>query len=125
MALDTPVSTPDIAGIAPLFIVRIVPAAIAFYRERLGFEITFQAPSDDDIFFGIVRRGAAMIMLKAMGVQPVPHRSASVGEPRRIGLPRKRGPSGQTETRVASMRGVSHRKGTAETHITRSALLRA
>ena len=53
---------PDIGGIAPLFIVSDVPAALAFYRDRLGFEITFQGPSDDDIFFGIVRRGTAMIL---------------------------------------------------------------
>src|SRR6188474_2668653 len=64
---------PEISGIAPFFIVRNVPAALAFYRDRLGFDISFQGPSDDDIFFGIVRRGAAMIMLKAVGVEPVPN----------------------------------------------------
>ena len=62
-----------ISGIAPFFIVRNVPAALSFYRDRLGFEITFQGPSDDDIFFGIVRRGAAMIILKDIGVDPVPN----------------------------------------------------
>ena len=46
---------------------------MAFYHDRLGFDITFQGPSDDDIFFGIVQRGAAMIMLKAIGVEPVPN----------------------------------------------------
>ena len=65
-------SKPGISGIAPLFIVRDVPAALAFYRDRLGFDITFQGPPDD-IFFGIVQRGAAMIMLKAIGVGPVPN----------------------------------------------------
>jgi catechol 2,3-dioxygenase-like lactoylglutathione lyase family enzyme len=63
----------EISGIAPFFIVRNVPAALAFYRDRLGFDITFQGPSDDDIFFGIVKRGAAMIMLKDIGVDPVPN----------------------------------------------------
>ena len=63
----------DIAGIAPFFIVRSVPAALAFYRDRLGFEVTFQGPSPDDIFFGIVQRGAAMIMLKDVGVDPLPN----------------------------------------------------
>jgi catechol 2,3-dioxygenase-like lactoylglutathione lyase family enzyme len=62
-----------IAGIAPFFIVRDVPAALAFYRDSLGFDITFQGPSEDDIFFGIVQRGAAMIILKAIGVDPVPN----------------------------------------------------
>jgi uncharacterized glyoxalase superfamily protein PhnB len=33
-------ATPEIGGVAPLFIVRNVPAALAFYRDRLGFEIT-------------------------------------------------------------------------------------
>ena len=70
---DTRMTTPDITGIAPFFIVRDVPAAMAFYRDRLGFDIVLQGPSDDDIFFGIVRRGAAMILLKAVGVEPVPN----------------------------------------------------
>lgn len=65
--------TTEINGIAPLFIVRNVPVALAFYRDFLGFEITFQGPSEDDIFFGIVQRGAAMIMMKSIGVEPVPN----------------------------------------------------
>jgi catechol 2,3-dioxygenase-like lactoylglutathione lyase family enzyme len=63
----------EIKGIAPFFIVKNVPAALAFYRDRLGFDITFQGPSEDDIFFGIVQRGAAMIMLKEIGVDPIPN----------------------------------------------------
>ena len=63
----------EITGIAPFFIVKNVPAALAFYRDSLGFEITFQGPSEDDIFFGIVQRGAAMIILKDIGVDPVPN----------------------------------------------------
>src|SRR6267378_2200543 len=64
---------PEISGIAPFFIVKNVPTAMSFYRDRLGFDITFQGPGDDDIFFGIVQRGAAMIMLKDVGVDPVPN----------------------------------------------------
>src|SRR5262245_50460422 len=63
----------EISSIAPLFIVRNVPAALSFYRDRLGFDITFQGPDPDDIFFGIVRRGAATIMLKHVGVDPAPN----------------------------------------------------
>jgi len=63
----------DITAIAPFFIVKSVPAALAFYRDRLGFDITFQGPDPDDIFFGIVQRGDAMIMFKAIGVDPVPN----------------------------------------------------
>jgi len=61
---------PEIAGIAPFFIVRNVPAALSFYRDRLGFDITFQGPEPDDIFFGIVQRGGPTIILKAIGVEP-------------------------------------------------------
>jgi catechol 2,3-dioxygenase-like lactoylglutathione lyase family enzyme len=63
---------PDISGIAPFFIVKNVPAALSFYRDRLGFDITFQGPADD-IFFGIVQRGTAMIMFKDVGVDPLPN----------------------------------------------------
>jgi len=66
-------SKPEILGIAPFFIVRNVPAALEFYRDRLGFEITFQGPEPDDIFFGIVRRGGAMIIFKEIGVEPMPN----------------------------------------------------
>src|SRR5205085_4360460 len=62
-----------ISAIAPFFIVRDVPAALAFYRDRLGFDIAFQGPEPNDIFFGIVRRGGAMIILKSVGVEPVPN----------------------------------------------------
>jgi catechol 2,3-dioxygenase-like lactoylglutathione lyase family enzyme len=63
----------EIAGISPFFIVSDVPSSLAFYRDRFGFEITFQGPEPDDIFFGIVRRGAAQILMKAVGVPPVPN----------------------------------------------------
>jgi catechol 2,3-dioxygenase-like lactoylglutathione lyase family enzyme len=68
----------EIFGISPFFIVRHVPTSLAFYRDRLGFEITYQGPAPDDIFFGIVRRGGAMIMLKAIGVEPVPNSTRDV-----------------------------------------------
>jgi catechol 2,3-dioxygenase-like lactoylglutathione lyase family enzyme len=69
-----------ITAIAPFFIVRDVPAALAFYRDRLGFEIVFQGPEPHDIFFGIVRRDAAMIMLKSVGVEPVPNYTRDIGK---------------------------------------------
>ena len=62
-----------ISGIAPFFISRHVPTALSFYRDRFGFDITFQGPSDDDIFFGIVQRDGATIILKHIGVEPVPN----------------------------------------------------
>jgi catechol 2,3-dioxygenase-like lactoylglutathione lyase family enzyme len=63
----------EISGISPFFYVSHVPSALSFYRDRLGFEITFQGPAPDDIFFGIVRRGGAQILLKNVGVTPLPN----------------------------------------------------
>ena len=63
----------EISGIMPFFIVRDVPATLAFYRDQLGFEITFMGPEPNDIFFGIVSRGRAGIIFKAIGVEPVPN----------------------------------------------------
>ena len=68
----------EISGISPFFIVRHVPSSLSFYRDRLGFEIAFQGPAPDDIFFGIVRRGGAQILLKAVGVDPVPNYTRDV-----------------------------------------------
>jgi catechol 2,3-dioxygenase-like lactoylglutathione lyase family enzyme len=76
--METHMKKPEISGIAPFFIVNDVPVSLAFYRERLGFDVTYQGPEPDDIFFGIVRRGAAMIMLKAVGVKPVPNYTRDV-----------------------------------------------
>lgn len=59
---------PTVSSIAPFFIVSDVPATLAFYRDKLGFDITFRGPEPDDEFFGIVRRGGAVIMFKALGV---------------------------------------------------------
>ena len=63
----------EISAISPFFIVSHVPSSLAFYRDRLGFEITFEGPDPDDIFFGIVRRGGAQILMKDVGVPPVPN----------------------------------------------------
>ena len=64
---------PAIAGVSPFFIVADVPATLAFYRDMLGFEVTFRGPAPEDEFFGIVRRDAAMIMFKALEVDPLPN----------------------------------------------------
>ena len=63
----------EISGISPFFIVSHVPTSLAFYRDQLGFEIIFEGPEPDDIFFGIVQRGGATIMFKDVGVEPVPN----------------------------------------------------
>ena len=78
MTGETHETKAKIGSIAPFFIVRNVPASLAFYRDRLGFDITFQGPEPDDIFFGIVERGGAMIMVKDVGVEPVPNYTRDV-----------------------------------------------
>src|SRR5512145_2859038 len=66
--------TRTVSSIAPFFIVANVPAALSFYHDKLGFEITFRGPTPEDEFFGIVRRDGATIMFKALGdVEPVPN----------------------------------------------------
>ena len=65
-------SRPGISGISPFFIVADVAAAISFYRDKLGFEITFQEPAHEP-FFAILCRDAAMVMVKAVGVEPLPN----------------------------------------------------
>jgi catechol 2,3-dioxygenase-like lactoylglutathione lyase family enzyme len=63
---------PVIERIAPSFIVRNATAAVAFYRDKLGFEVIYQAPEDDP-FFAIVCRDGAMLMVKAVGTEPLPN----------------------------------------------------
>jgi len=63
---------PEIGGISPCFIALDVPAALAFYRDRLGFAVTYQEPSEAP-FFVIVQRGGAMLMLKDVGVPALPN----------------------------------------------------
>jgi catechol 2,3-dioxygenase-like lactoylglutathione lyase family enzyme len=61
-----------INGISPFFIVRNVAAAVAFYRDNLGFEVSYQEPKDDP-FFAIVCRGGAMLMVKRVEASPAPN----------------------------------------------------
>ena len=70
--------TNEIGGISPFFIVKDVAAAFSFYCDKLGFEVVFQ--SDPDLFFGIIKRGPAMIFLKDVGVEPVPNYTRDVGK---------------------------------------------
>ena len=49
-----------------------------FIATVSGSTLTFQGPEPDDIFFGIVERDAAMIMFKAVGVDPMPNYTRDV-----------------------------------------------
>lgn len=70
---------PDVGIAAPFFIVRDVPASLAFYRDQLGFDVTFEGPGPDDIFFGMVERGRAMFMFKDVDMDPVPNHTRDIG----------------------------------------------
>lgn len=69
----------EVGGASPLLIVRDVPETLAFFRDKLGFEVTFEGPEPNDIFFGIVQRGRAMIMFKSIDVEPVPNWTRDIG----------------------------------------------
>jgi uncharacterized glyoxalase superfamily protein PhnB len=66
----------ELAHVAPFFIVRDVIPAIAFYTERLGFDVSFLGP-DHDPHFAMLRRDGVWLMLKAItpDVLPMPNPS--------------------------------------------------
>lgn len=74
--MTAPTPRAALGYIAPFFIVRDVIASIAFYQDRLGFEVTFLGP-DDDPYFAMIRRDGVRLMLKAITpeVQPTPNPS--------------------------------------------------
>ena len=64
----------------PFFIVSNLQRTLAFYCKGLGFEVWFSSP-DDDPFFALVGRDAAQIMLKDVGLVPMPNPSRHVDAP--------------------------------------------
>src|SRR5215467_8323475 len=70
---------PEISSVSPFFIVQNLAAALSFYRDQLGFDITCQLPANDP-FFGIVSRGGASILLKDVGVDPLPNYKRERGQ---------------------------------------------
>jgi len=76
--MTSPTTTQAQLGyVAPFFIVRDVMPSVAFYKERLGFEVTFLGPDDDAPYFAMLERGGVRLMLKAITpeVQPTPNPS--------------------------------------------------
>ncbi len=67
-------SRPAINAIAPFFLVRNAPESVAFYRDKLAFDVLYEGPEGDS-FFGMVVRDGAMLMVKAVGVPPEPNRT--------------------------------------------------
>ena len=64
----------NLESITPFFIVKDLQASIAYYRERLGFQLDFQGPGDDPYYARVSRDGIG-IMLKAIvpDVLPCPN----------------------------------------------------
>jgi catechol 2,3-dioxygenase-like lactoylglutathione lyase family enzyme len=75
MRTESPVRA-ALSAISPLFVVSDLQQAMAFYRERLGFEVTHQSPVPDP-FFAIVARDGVQLMLKVVAndVGALPNRS--------------------------------------------------
>ena len=63
--------TRNLTSISPFFIVKDLQASIAYYRERMGFQLDFQGP-DDDVYYGHVSRDEIGIMLKAITPDVLP-----------------------------------------------------
>jgi catechol 2,3-dioxygenase-like lactoylglutathione lyase family enzyme len=65
-------SNRDLASIRPNFIVKDLQASIAYYRERLGFQLDFPGPDGGPFWAGVSRDGIG-IMLKAVAPDVQPH----------------------------------------------------
>jgi catechol 2,3-dioxygenase-like lactoylglutathione lyase family enzyme len=73
MHTESPVRA-TLSAISPFLVVGNLRQALTFYRERLGFEVTHQAPAPDP-FFAVVARDGAQLMLKVVDVGALPNRS--------------------------------------------------
>jgi catechol 2,3-dioxygenase-like lactoylglutathione lyase family enzyme len=61
----------NLVSISPFFIVKDLQASIAFYRDRLGFQLEFQGP-EGDVYYAGVTRDHVGIMLKAISPDVLP-----------------------------------------------------
>jgi len=66
----------NLVSISPFFIVKDLQASIAFYRDRLGFQLDFQGP-DGGVYYAGVSRDGVGIFLKAIlpDVLPCPNQT--------------------------------------------------
>lgn len=61
----------NLVSISPFFIVKDLQTSIAYYIERMGFQLDFHGP-DDDVYYGRVSRDGIGIMLKAIVPEVLP-----------------------------------------------------
>ena len=64
----------NLESIRPFFIVKNLQTSVAYYRDRLGFQLDFEGPEGDVYYAGVSRDGIG-VMLKAIvpDVLPVPN----------------------------------------------------
>jgi hypothetical protein len=64
----------NLVFVAPFFIVSDIGPSVAFYVDKLGFQIVYMGPEDNP-FYAMVGRDRVSIMLKAIApdVQPMPN----------------------------------------------------
>jgi catechol 2,3-dioxygenase-like lactoylglutathione lyase family enzyme len=68
-------SSAALGAISPFFVVADVSRSIAFYGERLGFQVGWQEPKDNP-FIAILRRDSIQLFVKSEGgIAPVPNPS--------------------------------------------------
>jgi catechol 2,3-dioxygenase-like lactoylglutathione lyase family enzyme len=65
-------SEPVLERMCPFFIVSDVEQTIAFYLDKLGFEVWNQQP-DNKPFFAILGRDGAMLFVKSGDARPLPN----------------------------------------------------
>src|SRR5262249_9071403 len=61
--------------ISPFFVVSDVGRSIAFYRDRLGFEVTWSDPRENPFSAILVRDGAQLFVKHEGGIVPMPNSS--------------------------------------------------
>lgn len=64
-------ATRNLASIRPSFIVKDLQTSIAYYRDRLGFQLDFEGPDGNPFWAGVSRDGIG-IMLKAVTPDVLP-----------------------------------------------------
>ena len=67
-------ATKNLVSISPFFIVKSLRASVAYYVDRLGFQLDFEGPGDKPFYAGVTRDGIG-IFLKAIvpDVLPCPN----------------------------------------------------
>jgi catechol 2,3-dioxygenase-like lactoylglutathione lyase family enzyme len=60
-------------AISPFFVVSDVRRSIGFYRDRLGFSVTFADPQGAPFFAILIRDGAQLFLKSEAGIEALPN----------------------------------------------------